>query len=147
MNTPIFKKRQPHVYDYKPMTWETFLKLIKVSNDIYNQCGHPVYLVGSALYKEKPRDIDICIIIPHQKYEELYGTLILPDIKEPKEYNKCLSEYLNNVFIKNSKYYFMLWDILEDYNFDFKVYPDNWFTDKPKLLLSEQCFKQNIAVP
>lgn len=128
MNEPILGKREPRVDDYKPIIWSAFLKLREAAQLTSNDSGYPVYLVGSALYKELPRDIDVSVIIPLDKYEELFGKL-----PEKQEY---YSAYLGKVTHLAFKFTHHLYHCI-DYNLDIKVCPDIWWPDKPKMLLAE----------
>jgi hypothetical protein len=133
MSEPVFTKREPRINDYKPMTWEMFLDLRKWAQGVADSIGYPVYLVGSVLYKDVvPRDIDVSVIIPLNDYEKLYGKL--PETQEG------YSKYLGNVHDSTpniAKYFFDGEDALGGkVTFDFKICADNWFTDKPKLLLA-----------
>ena len=133
MSEPIFTKREPHKYDYKPMTWWMFLQLRVWAQGVASEIGYPVYLVGSALYRIVPRDIDVSVIMPLADYERLYGKL--PEKQED------YSRYLLGVHDKTpriAKYFFDGEDALGGkVTFDFKICPDTWFREKPKLLLAE----------
>lgn len=48
-------------------------KLVRWANSIRVFYGHPVYLVGSQLTKENPRDVDVCCILPDDEFELRYG--------------------------------------------------------------------------
>jgi len=132
MNEPIFTKRESRKYDYKPMTWAMFISLRQWAENVANEMGHPVYLVGSVLSKEIPRDIDVSVIMPLVDYEKVYGKLP----KKQEEYPK----YLQGVHDKTlhiAKYYFDGLDALGcEVEFDFKICADTWFGGKPKLLLA-----------
>ena len=45
------------------------------ANQMYCRFGHPVYLVGSALTEERPRDVDVRIILPDAEFEGRYGSI------------------------------------------------------------------------
>jgi hypothetical protein len=124
---PILGKNKPHGYDYKPITWSAFIKLREAAQKTANASGHPVYFVGSALYKEIPRDIDISVIIPLDRYEEMFEKL--PEKQE--DYNT----YLLNVDHKSWEFTCHLYFCI-DYHLDIKVCPDVWWPDKPKMLLA-----------
>ena len=128
MNEPILGKAKPHGYDYKPITWGAFLKLKESAQEVADSFGYPVYLVGSALYKEIPRDIDISVIMPLNKYVELFGEL--PDKQEGYNF------YLGYVFNKGFQYVKPLHFCI-DYYLDIKICPDIWWVEKPKMLLAE----------
>jgi len=128
MNEPILGKAEPHGFDYQPMKWNAFLKLRESAQKVANSFGYPVYLVGSVLYKEVPRDIDISIIIPLEKYQEMFGKL--PEKQEIYAY--YLGRVINKAFEYTKDLYFCI-----DYHLDIKVCPDTWWTEKPKMLLAE----------
>lgn len=130
METPIFIKREPRPHDYQEMTWGKFIKLREWAKVASQEIGYPIYLVGSTLYKEVPRDFDIVIEIPQEEFENRFGKL--------KENN--WKEILVNSFNSYVKEYWNCEEALGKCGFvplDFKVYPDNWFVDNDKLLLAE----------
>lgn len=47
--------------------------LARWANHVRGFYGHPVYLVGSALTKEEPRDIDVICILPDEEFKHRYG--------------------------------------------------------------------------
>lgn len=130
MSEPILDKARPHGYDYRPITWGAFLKLKEASQKVSDAIGYPVYLVGSALYKEIPRDIDMSVIIPLDKYEEMFGNL--PEKQEDYGW------YLAYVIQKSCNHYKQLIDMqfCIDYHLDIKICPDTWWIEKPKFLLA-----------
>ncbi len=132
MNEPVLGKARPHDFDYKPITWGAFLKLKESAQKVADKFGYPVYLVGSALYKEIPRDIDVSIIIPLEKYEEMFKKL-----PEKQEY---YGAYLGRVIEISFEYVKDLYFCI-DYHLDIKVCPDTWWTEKPKMLLAEPKIK------
>jgi hypothetical protein len=130
LETPVFTKRESRPYDYQEMTWGKFIKLREWAKVASQEIGYPIYLVGSTLYKEVPRDFDIVITIPVKEFEVMFGELT--------ETNWA------NVLVKSSNHYVKeYWDCEETLGecghvpLDFKVYPDNWFVDNDKLLLGE----------
>jgi hypothetical protein len=128
MSEPILSKAPPHGYDYKPITWGTFLKIKESAQEVADSIGYPVYLVGSCLTKELPRDIDISVIMPLDKYEEMFNKL--PD--NQSGYGAYLGEVIRISFDHTKHLYFCV-----DYNLDIKVCPDTWWTEKPKFLIAE----------
>ena len=130
METPVFTKRDPRPYDYQEMTWGKFIKLREWAKVASKEIGYPIYLVGSVLQKEVPRDFDIVIAIPQKEFEEKFGELTESNWQEVlvKSHNHYVKEY---------------WDCEEALGecghvpLDFKVYPDNWFVDDDKLLLAK----------
>lgn len=130
MNEPILGKNKPHGYDYKPITWGAFLKIREAAQKVADSFGYSVYLVGSALYKEIPRDIDISVIMPLDKYEEMFEKL-------PKK-QEYYSGYLGRVFHRSWEHTCHLHVcLMEEYHLDIKVCPDTWWPEKPKLLLAK----------
>ena len=132
MNEPILGKARPHGYDYKPITWGAFLKLKESAQKVADKFGYPVYMVGSSLYKEIPRDIDISVIMPLDKYEEMFKKL--PEKQE--YYGAYLGRVIETSFEHIKDLYFCI-----DYHLDIKVCPDTWWTEKPKMLLAEPKIK------
>jgi len=55
------------------MTWSKFIKLREWANVASQEIGYPIYLVGSTLHKEVPRDFDIVVEIPQKEFEEKFG--------------------------------------------------------------------------
>lgn len=129
MNEPILTKAKPHGYDYKPITWGIFLQLRDAAQKTANSFGHPVYLVGSALHKILPRDIDISVIMPLNDFEKMFGEL-------PKK-QECYPKYLGEIFVKSFDYIKDLYFFVDDYHLDIKVCPDTWWTEKDKFLLAK----------
>lgn len=50
------------------------IRFTQVANGMAWYYGAPVWLTGSALYKEHPRDYDIRIILEDHDYHRLFGT-------------------------------------------------------------------------
>jgi hypothetical protein len=128
MKTPVFTKRESRPYDYQEMTWGKFIKLREWAKVAAKEIGYPIYLVGSTLHKEIPRDFDIVITIPERKFEVMFGELTDCNFSEVlvKSFNHFVKEYFNCM------------DTLGECGhtpLDFKVYPNNWFMNEDKLLL------------
>lgn len=137
---PTYEKQhtQPQL-DYHMMTWETFLTIREWAQEVANVEGYPLYLVGSALWKSYPRDIDISMIIPIKDFEERFGKI--PDTEDE------LKEYLNQ------KEYYQSWGIYQFHiqerirwinRIDLKFQPDVWFKEKDKMLLVEPNGKARV---
>lgn len=43
------------------------------ANQLFARYGHPVYLVGSALEQENPRDVDVICVLPDDEFENRFG--------------------------------------------------------------------------
>lgn len=130
MDTPIFTKREPRPYDYQEMTWSKFINLRNWAKKCSQEIGYPIYLVGSTLQLEVPRDFDVVITIPEKEFEERFGKLTESNFSEilVKSYNHYVKEYFDCV------------ETLGEFGhtpLDFKVYLDNWFLNEDKLLLGK----------
>lgn len=129
-NEPILTKRKPHPWDYQIMTWDKFIELREWAKNLANETGFPVYLVGSVLTKDTPRDFDVSVIMPHEEYERRYG--VFPSESKEQE------EYMTKVHQVNIRHYFEGRKTLgERVSFDLKFCPDTWFKEKDKLLLAK----------
>lgn len=65
--------REPGLTSDRPMaTWVAPL-LEGWANWLASRFNAPVYLVGSALVKERPRDVDIRVIMPDDEFCQRYG--------------------------------------------------------------------------
>lgn len=62
----------PTYNDFVPVCFRGGDQLIRWANAMSGFFGHPVYLVGSQLTKEKPRDIDIVVVIPDNDFKLRY---------------------------------------------------------------------------
>lgn len=125
---PILSKNESHPLDYKELTFKDFLIIQEVAQEVANKIGYAVYLVGSALNKHNPRDIDLSIIIPYEEFIKKY------DIKDGDSAASCLG----------ASWYGSFEDIvplltlgIEDYKIDLKITPNNWWTEKEKIILAK----------
>jgi len=125
---PILEKADPHPLDYKELTFKDFIIIQNCSQEVADNIGHPVYLVGSALTKHTPRDIDLAIIIPHEEYMEKYGFA-----ECEHRAAACLQVAFYSEF-ENIKPLARL--VFDDYKIDLKICPDNWFIEKEKIVLA-----------
>jgi hypothetical protein len=138
METPEFSKREPRPYDYQEMTWGKFIKLREWAKAASQKIGYPIYLVGSTLYKEVPRDFDVVVTIPEREFEEKFGVPTESNFGEVlvKSHNHYVKEYFEceeALGAATAKYGYV--------PLDFKVYPDNWFVEEDKLLLGSPIHK------
>jgi hypothetical protein len=134
MKTPEFSKREPRPYDYQEMTWGKFIKLREWAKHAALEIGYPIYLVGSTLYKEVPRDFDVVVTIPKEEFVERFGALT------ESNFGEVLVKASNHYY----KEYFNCEETLGECGFvplDFKIYPDNWFVNEDKLLLGSPIHK------
>lgn len=130
METPVFTKREHRPYDYQEMTWGKFIRLREWAKKTAQEIGYPIYLVGSTLQKEVPRDFDVVMTIPVKEFEERFGVLTDSNFGEilVKSFNAYVKEYFDCEETLGECGHTPL---------DFKVYPDNWFPDEDKLLLGQ----------
>jgi hypothetical protein len=138
MNEPILGKSRPHPWDYKPIVWGEFLKLKDSCQKVSDALGYPIYMVGSALHKDIPRDIDISVIIPIEEYEKYFGKL--PEKQE--EFGKYLANVIDEICFEHTELIDLQFCI--DYHLDIKICPDTWWIEKPKFLLAEPMKINNI---
>jgi hypothetical protein len=114
------------------MTWETFLTVREYAQEVANEEGYPVYLVGSVLWKPYPRDLDISMIMPVEDFEKRYGTL--PNDEQQLYRYLDQKEYWSSY----AKYRFELETrIRYATRIDFKIQPNTWFQGRDKMLLAE----------
>lgn len=126
---PILGKADPHGSDYTPIKWSDFLKIRKAAQTAADLIGYPVYLVGSALYKDIPRDIDISVIMPEADYITKFGPY--PDDQDG--WGLYLAWVHNITFDLIDSLHFCL---IGTHHLDIKVCPDTWWPDKEKMLLA-----------
>jgi hypothetical protein len=136
---PILGKApaQPH-RDHKLLTWSRFLQLREWAQMVANVEEAPVYLVGSALYKSHPRDLDVSIIVPHARFVEQFGPIPPPG---PENYSdpKGMAAYMQKLhyYLYERRYPWWADDMGVRYTrLDLKICPDSWWPDKDKLLLA-----------
>lgn len=137
--SPILSKNEPRPnQDYKQMTWERFLKLRKWAQTVSDELQAPVYLVGSVLEKEIPRDIDISVIFPVAVYEEMFGKI--PVATNDFAFTQKIAPLMDKVHLSKPrlKAYFEGMSLINhDTIIDLKFCPDTWWTNKDKMLLAE----------
>lgn len=142
---PILGKHfaQPH-RDYKLLTWTRFLRLRKWAQRVADHEGAPVYLVGSALTKRIPRDLDVSIIVPHDRFVSQFGPIPRedPDGQEHWDDPRSMANYMQrlHLYLFNTQPYWKwmiemhLW--MRFTRIDLKICPDSWWPEKDKLLLA-----------
>lgn len=140
---PILGKHPPlPQWDHKAMTWSRFLRLRRWAQEVADQEQAPVYLVGSALYKPRPRDIDVSIILPHDRFVAQFGP-IPPnahtaaehqDVNRMPAYLGKLAHYLGSPPRCYEQHGMRA--IYDRTRLDLKICPDSWWPEKDKLLLA-----------
>jgi hypothetical protein len=79
-----------------------------------------------------PRDIDISIIVPHDEYVKKYWK----GVYEPDEDNPGPALIANAFYKEFDKIEPLKRLVFEGIRIDLKICPDNWWTEKEKLLLT-----------
>ncbi len=127
---PILGKADPHGFDYTPITWSNFVELRNAAKIAANKIGYPIYLVGSALSKGTPRDIDISVIIPLEDYEKMFGEIPT----NQQDIYALMADVYSKTFDKLVDLHTCL---IETHHLDIKICPDTWWPLKDKMLLAE----------
>lgn len=123
--------------------------VVRWANGIAGFYGHPVYLVGSQLYKDKPRDVDVICIIPDREFVLRYINQF--EVVGHTDFEKCqqwqmryksgLYNESNWVWAKDVLHKSLQGMYYTSLQIDLKVYPqsvqDKEFADKPKLKISQ----------
>jgi hypothetical protein len=119
--------------DYRKMEWGTFLILREWAQEVADYEGYPVYLVGSVLMREYPRDLDIVMIMPLADFEKEFGS---PPENEDNMvgYSAVATQQWHN---KTGYWATIQQRVRWITRIDVKVMPDTWFTRWDKLLLAE----------
>ena len=116
------------------MTWERFLLLRAWAKYIAWHEGCTVALVGSALSKTMPRDIDVALIWPLAEFEAMFGPL--PTDQDGHKHlwdswdfqKKRLSLYISAQQI-----------VRHETRIDVRLCPDCWWPEKDRLVLATPC--------
>jgi len=121
-------------WEYRQPTWEVFLTIREWAQEVANIEGYPVYLVGSALWKTYPRDIDISMLMPLTDFEARYGEIP----KDDEEAFKGWVAHETQSYHDAAPYNMTLQERIHySQRIDFKIQPDTWFQTRDKLLLAE----------
>jgi len=125
---PTLIKNSSTPLDYKELTFKDFLIIQSRAQEVANRIGYSVYLVGSALTNSRPRNIDLSIIIPATEYIKKYSF-------EQCAYraHACLQIAFYKEFPNIEPLISLTY---ENYPIDLKICPDNWWTDKEKMILA-----------
>lgn len=133
---PILGKSHPAPHwENKLVTWPRFLKLRAWAQRVADHEQAPVYLVGSALTKARPRDLDVSIILPHDRFVAQFGPM--PDPLTP-----AMQDLLHrtHVYLYVTQPYWRWQTDMGCYlgfqRVDFRICPDSWWPEKDKLLLA-----------
>jgi len=111
------------------------------ANQIAARYGHPVYLVGSALVEEKPRDVDIVVILPDEEFTNRFGPW-----PETQMLGPIVTEGAKRWAAECGKLARWVTKYHPAVNVDFKVESDDWaalkYTGKPKLRIDSVPFEK-----
>lgn len=139
---PILAKAEPYpAQDHKPLTWRRFLALRAWAQRVADAEVAPVYLVGSALTKSRPRDLDVSIILSHDRFVARFGP-IPPNALTPQEHAdvRRMPAYMDRLrhYLRYERpYHVWAYEAHLDYTrIDLKICPDSWWPEKDKLLLA-----------
>lgn len=130
--SPQYEK-QPYApqWEYHHMSWEIFLITREWAQEVATREGYPVYLVGSALWKPYPRDLDLSMLLPLDDFEVRYGEIPLDEEKR--------KGYLvhGRFYADAGRHQIVLQErLLYTLRVDFKIQPSAWFADRDRLLLA-----------
>lgn len=134
MSTPEMGKHPPDRRDNRPMTWPLFLALRAWAQDVATAEHATVCIVGSALYRFPPRDVDVSIILPRAEFERRFGPL--PETSDPEAHRelwaateKAKAAGLHEIKAQEA----VEWAV----RVDVKFAPDCWWPDGERLVLAD----------
>lgn len=112
-----------------PVPWSFFLGLRAWCRWVAVQTGAHAYLVGSALEKDPPRDVDVALIWPDAEYESHFGAIPASD-DEYAEWLEGPIRYARHAFTVSA------WEgVAYRPRIDVHLCPERWYRDRPRLLL------------
>lgn len=107
-------------------------KLKKFTDKLKKKHKSSIYLVGSALTKRKPRDIDVAMVISDSEFERQFGSVEIYDLEQETGEWSLISWNWSKACIRIWKHFCKSTGM----NIDFKIYSYSYdrkhFTDKPK---------------
>lgn len=131
---PILGKRPRFPHDRAPFTWGLFLNIRAFARWLAVQEQASVYLVGSALYKRRPHDIDVAVCFPMDAFQARWGQYP----KEMPGHRERLPAYLNQVFADRLPAYLAAQIAVgHRKRIDLRYCPDWWWPQHPRLLLAD----------
>ena len=136
--SPRLEKTDPAPWDYRKFTWPMFVRLLAWAQEAAPREHVTIYLVGSALTKGRPRDIDIGVTIPVSEFEQRFGIKVRHD----EEWATGTLATFGNKNIDwislRGRLHSGAWRAVgTSRRVDLKVVPDVWWADKPRLLLAK----------
>jgi len=126
--------------------WEN-VRIVMIANKLRMFYGHPVYLVGSAIDKEFPRDVDLVIELPDKEFVTRYAWNV-KGFNDTIKVTEIINNWINSV-VHGINCDDVVWNWGQDcskkslqaiefcqYNIDFKVHPVSYckqfFDTNPK---------------
>lgn len=138
---PILGKARPDHRDGRPLTWTRVLILRRWAQRVAREHGVSVYLVGSALTKARPRDVDVAVVWPVDEFVRLFGPI--PPNSLADQDAKCptpMALYLRDVHNRVGESMFNLFgpcfDLRMRVRVDIHFCPDTWWPDRDRLPLA-----------
>ncbi|MBF6588944.1 MAG: hypothetical protein IVW57_00250 [Ktedonobacterales bacterium] len=141
---PILGKAhaEPH-RDYKTLTWARLRRLRAWARRVADHEQAPVYLVGSALTTTRPRDLDVSIILPHDRFVTQFGPIppnatTADEHRDPHMMPAYLDRLHHYLFVTQPYWKWMIDDglYIGFTRIDLKICPDSWWPEKDRLLLA-----------
>jgi hypothetical protein len=126
-NTPTGSVDEPR--EYLPITWDFFLALRAWASWTAWRTGSHAYLVGSALVRDRPRDVDVALVWTSAEYERHFGPIPLNQEEYEARYHGPF-KYARHAFLVSA------WQGVGYKPYiDVHLCPDVWYRDRPRLLL------------
>ncbi len=116
--------------EYLPITWDFMLRLRTWARWLAVHAQAHVYLVGSALDHDSPRDVDVAVVWPRERYEYHFGPT--PRTKEEHDARWERGDFMRarHSFIVSAWH-----GVGYKPYIDVHLCPDVWYLDRPRLLL------------
>lgn len=138
---PILGKARPDHRDGRPLTWSRFLRLRAWAQRVAPEHGVNVYLVGSALTKTHPRDVDVAVVWPAAEFVQLFGPIPPNALEESPGGPRLMSLYLHDVVVTlyqtgRASLGDISFDLRMGVRVDIHYCPDTWWPDRDRLPLA-----------
>ena len=122
---------------YALLTWPRMLRIIRWAEWAAVEAGAPVYLVGSAARKDRPRDVDLAVVWPRAEFERLWGPLPRRQEEFSEFWRRPAYEYGKHAFNVSA------WQGAGYKPYlDVHLTPDVWWEDRPRVLLGDPKAKE-----
>ncbi len=130
---PVFTKNPDTRTDHRPLTGARFQVIRAWARWAAKRQGFRVYLVGSALEKARPRDVDLALVYSDEEFARRFGatnweTLCHTNQCHPTD-GAYEAERLAAVFSTQG--------IVKRLRIDPHLAPASWFPERPRLLLGD----------